>query len=60
MDMKKTKKIGIYCSLQEFREDFLSEESLDLLDRMNRSESSRSAPKLSVDVRAIILKGLKP
>ena len=56
--MKKGQKAKRYCSLEEFREDFLSKESLQILDKMRRDGSRVAAPKLSVNVRSAVLKGL--
>lgn len=56
--MKKGKKAKRYCSLQEFREDFLSKESIQMLDKMRRDESRVATPKLNVNVRSAVLKGL--
>lgn len=48
-----------YCSIEEFRDNFLSKESLSMLNRMNQAESTRIASMMAVDVRAIIEKGLR-
>lgn len=56
--MRIGKNMKRYCSLQEFREDFLTKESLQILDRMKRDESRVATPKLNVNVRSAVLKGL--
>ncbi len=56
--MNAGKKAKTYCSLQEFREDFLSKELLQAMDRMRDRESRMATPKLNVNIRSAVLKGL--